>query len=87
MVSPPEDLDQRTRILQATFDSGSDEAVTRRLGARLTGNELNRADEWTHPRRPDDSSSTGNELNRADEWTHHRRPDDSSSTNSRRRRS
>ena len=39
MVSPPEDLDQRTRILQATFDSGSDGAVTRRLGARLKGNE------------------------------------------------
>ena len=87
MVSPPEDLDQRTGILQATFDSGSDGAVTRRLGARLTGNELNRADEWTQPRRPDDSSSTRNELNRADEWTHPRRPDDSSSTNSRRRRS
>ena len=65
MVSPPEDLDQRTRILQATFDSGSDEAVTRRLGARLTGNELNRADEWTHPRRPDDSSSTNSRRRRS----------------------
>ena len=39
MVSPPGDLDQRTRILQATFDSGSDGAVARRLGARLKGNE------------------------------------------------
>ena len=30
-----------------------------------TGNELNRADEWTHPRRPDDSSPTNSRRRRS----------------------
>ena len=65
MVSPPEDLDQRTRNSSSNLRHRKRRSGNKKAGGETRQNELTGSDDWTHPRRPDDGSSTNSRRRRS----------------------